>query len=142
MRKINQAGLDLIKSFEDFVDHVYLDAVGIPTIGYGHVVHKNESFTIIDETKAEQLLQQDSSEAIKSVLRLIKVPLTDNQFGALVSFTFNLGGGTLQHSTLRMKINRQDFDVENEFLKYRKAGGKILKGLIRRRQTEANLFNS
>lgn len=71
------------------------------------------------------------------MLRLIKVPLTDGQFDALVSFTFNLGSGALQRSTLRRKVNREEHaDVPREFLRWVWAGGKKLKGLIKRREAE------
>lgn len=141
MRQVNQETIDLIKHFEGCVLKVYIDAVGFPSVGIGHLIKHNELFTTITMEEAEALLQKDLSEAINGVLRYIKVPLTDNQFGALVSFCFNLGNGCLQRSTLRQRINRGDFEVGNEFLKYNKAGGKVLKGLTRRRIAEANLFN-
>jgi lysozyme len=140
--KVNQATIDLIKRWESFVDHVYLCAAGYRTIGFGHLVGQSEQFSTISIEEAEELLQKDLIFAINGVARNIKVPLTDNQFGALVSFAFNLGSGCLQRSTLRQRLNRSDFDVENEFMKYVYAGGKKLKGLIRRRQAEANLFRS
>lgn len=91
---------------------------GYPTIGYGHVVKEHENFSCgISEEEAEDLLRQDVGEAEKGVLRLIDMPLTDNQFNALVSFTFNLGSGALQRSTLRRKVNREEHkDVPAEFM--------------------------
>ena len=75
------------------------------------------------------------------MLRLIKIPLTDNQFAALVSFTFNLGGGALQRSTLRQKVNRKEHgEVPAEFMKWVRAGGRKLPGLIKRRAAEAALY--
>jgi lysozyme len=143
MRTVNKAGIDLIKSFEKWKERAYLDAVGILTIGWGHVVLKGESFIVITLEEGEQLLAKDLSKAIKSVLRNISVPLTDNQFAALVSFTFNLGGASLQRSTLRRKINRGELeDIKEEFLKWNKAGGKKLAGLAKRRLREAELFAS
>ena len=107
MRNITPNGLDLIKRFEGFSQTVYFCPAGYPTIGYGHVVKDDEDFSEgIDEAEAEELLRQDTMIAERAVLRLINVPLTDGQFDALVSFTFNLGGGALQRSTLRRKINR------------------------------------
>lgn len=109
MRNITQSGLDLIKRFEGFVGNVYFCPAGYPTIGYGHVVKRSEDFSAgIDAVQAEELLRQDAVIAERAVLRLIKVPLTDGQFDALVSFTFNLGGGALQRSTLRRKVNREE----------------------------------
>jgi lysozyme len=143
MRIVNKAGIDLIKSFEKWKEKAYLDAVGILTIGWGHVVLKEESFTVITIEEGEELLAKDLSKAIKPVLRNISVPLTDNQFAALVSFTFNLGGASLQRSTLRRKINRGELeDIKEEFLKWNKAGGKKLAGLAKRRLREAELFAS
>jgi lysozyme len=140
---VNKATLNLIKSFEKFVDHVYLDAVGLKTIGYGHLLLKNEVFSTITEEEANELLQKDLTKAINAVLRLIKVYLNDNQFGALVSFTFNCGSGALQRSTLRAKLNRGEYDeIPDELLKWCRAGGKKLKGLLRRRIAEGNLFSS
>ncbi len=81
--------------------------------------------------------------AKRSVLRLITVPLTNSQFDALVSFTFNLGGGALQRSTLRRKVNREEHDdVPAEFLRWVWAGGKKLRGLVRRREAELLLYQS
>lgn len=141
MRQVNQATIDLIKKFEGCVLNVYKDAVGLPTIGIGHLLTNGEVYTSITMEEAEALLQKDLRLAIRGVLKYIKVPLNDNQFGALVSFCFNLGNGCLQRSTMRMRLNRGDYDVFNEFLKYKMAGGRVLKGLLRRRIAEANLFS-
>jgi lysozyme len=79
--------------------------------------------------------------AEQAVCRLVKVPLTDGQFDALVSFTFNLGSGALQRSTLRRKVNREEHEeVPREFLRWVWAGGRKLKGLVRRRAAEADLY--
>jgi lysozyme len=143
MRHIIQAGLDLIKHFESFSGTVYLDCVGVPTIGYGHAVKHGESFTSITKEYAEYLLAKDVEIAEKAVLRLVSVPLSDAQFSALVSFVFNLGAGALQRSTLRSKLNRGEYvDASDEFRKWVWAGGKKLNGLIRRREAERRLFLS
>jgi lysozyme len=140
MRLVNKETIDLIKRFEGCVLHVYKDAAGLPTIGIGHLLTTGQAYNVITMEQAEELLQKDLNKAIRGVLRYISVPLTDNEFGALVSFAFNCGNGALQRSTLRMKINRGDKDVESSFLRWNKAGGRILKGLTRRRQAEADLF--
>jgi lysozyme len=142
MRNVNQATIDLIKRFEGCVLHVYKDVAGFPSIGIGHLITEGEVFDTITMGEAEELLQKDLTDAIRGVIRLIKTPLTDDQFGAIVSFTFNLGSGCLQRSTLRSRINRGDFDVYSEFLKYNKAGRplRVWKGLTLRRQAEAILF--
>jgi len=130
MRHVTQHGINLIKRFEGFEPEVYLDAAGLPTIGYGHLLRAGEALLIKDVLSAET-----------AVLRLIHVPLTDGQFDALVSFTFNLGGGALQRSTLRRKVNREEHkDVPREFMRWLWAGGRKLKGLVRRREAEANLY--
>jgi GH24 family phage-related lysozyme (muramidase) len=144
MRHITQAGLDLIKQFEGFWPTVYICPAAYPTIGYGHVVkpHERKAFASGITTKqAESLLRQDVQTAERAVLRLITVPLTDGQFDALMSFTFNLGAGALQRSTLRRKVNRGDHtNVPPEFRKWVWAGGRKLEGLVRRREAEAALY--
>ena len=144
MRHITQNGLDLIKRFEGFSRTVYFCPAGYPTIGYGHVVKDDEDFSAgINEAQAEELLRQDAQIAQRAVLRLINVPLTDGQFDALVSFTFNLGGGALQRSTLRRKVNRSEHEaVPHELMRWVWAGGRKLRGLVRRRKAETELYSS
>ena len=134
----------LVKRFEGFRAAVYRDAVGLPTIGYGHVVRPGETFDgPIGEDEAEGLLRRDLGIAARAVLRLTGVALADGQYGALVSFTFNVGSGNYQSSTLRMKLNRGDYaGAAGEFWKWRRAGGRILRGLVRRRAAEAALFRA
>lgn len=144
MRHITQEGLDLIKRFEGFSSTIYICPAGYPTIGYGHVVRDEEKGrfdTGIDQEQGEELLRRDAHVAERAVLRLITVPLTDGQFDALVSFTFNLGSGALQRSTLRRKLNRQDYvSAAGELRRWIWAGGRKLKGLIKRREAEKGLF--
>lgn len=145
MRHITQEGLNLIKHFEGFEPEIYLDAAGLPTIGYGHLIRPGGEHKMfengISEPAAQALLAKDVWSAERSVLRLISVPLTDGQFDALVSFTFNLGGGALQRSTLRRKVNREEHEeVPREFMRWVWAGGRKLKGLVRRRFAEAELY--
>lgn len=133
MRHITQDGIDLIKRFEGFSSTVYICPAGYPTIGYGHLVRSGESFNEISETEAEELLCRDVESAERAVLRLVNVPLTDGQFDALVSFTFNLGSGAFQRSTLRRKVNRQAHaEVPAQLMRWVWAGGRKLNGLIRR----------
>ena len=111
MRHVTDDGIALIKRFEGFSPTIYICAGGWPTIGYGHVVTEGERERFaggIDEPEAEDLLRRDVGIAERAVLRLILVPLSDGQFDALASFTFNLGGGALQRSTLRRKVNREE----------------------------------
>ena len=142
MRHVTAVGLDLIRSFEGFRPTVYLCAAGWPTVGIGHVVREGEDFSAgVTEEEALQLLAQDAGAAERAVLRNICVPLSDEQFDSLVSFSFNLGGGALQRSTLRARVNREEHEeVPPEFLKWCRAAGVILKGLLRRRRAEADLY--
>lgn len=140
-RQTTQVGIALIKRFEGFKAESYQDIADIATIGYGHVIRPFEAFTSISEQEAEELLAKDLYTAERAVLRLTRVPLTDNQFDALVSFVFNLGSGSYQRSTLRAKLNRGEYEnCATEFPKWSKCGGKTIKGLLRRRLAERDLF--
>jgi GH24 family phage-related lysozyme (muramidase) len=144
---INQAGLDLIKSFESLRLKAYRDPVGIWTVGYGHTGPDVRPGLEISKREAEQLLADDLRESEESVGAFVVVPLNDNQFAALVSFTFNTGGGALKGSTLRRKLNKKDYKgAADEFSKwvYGTIKGKkvLLPGLVRRRAQERNLFLS
>jgi lysozyme len=144
MRHITDNGLRFIKGFEGFSSTIYLDAAGLQTIGYGHLIlpHEKSSFKNgLSELDAESLLKQDLAVAEKAVARLIKVPLNNCQFDALISFTFNVGAAALQRSTLRRKVNRQEHEqVPAEFLCWVYADGRKIPGLIRRRAAEAELY--
>lgn len=144
MRHITQNGLELIKRYEGFRAEPYLCPGGYWTIGYGHVIKSPKDYPYsLTNDEALELLMQDVVRAESAVLRLIRVPLTKGQFDALVSFTFNLGGGALQRSTLRRKVNREEHaDVPDELMKWVWAGGKKLKGLVRRRAAEAALYGA
>lgn len=148
--KTNQAALDLIKEFEGFVGHWYPDpATGAEpyTCCYGHTDaaglprYKDDKTRKFTEEQGEAILKADLIAVENTVLKAVKVPLTPNQFGALVSFTYNVGGGNLRKSTLLKKVNLGDFaGAGNEFAKWNKAAGKVMAGLTRRRQAEALLF--
>jgi len=142
--RTGQEGIALIKKWEGFVPHKYICAAGYPTIGYGHVILPHETFPDrISMAEAEALLAKDLLQFERSVTRLITVPLTQGQFDALVSFTFNLGGGALQRSTLRQKLNRREYEnASREFIKWVWAGGRKLNGLVKRREAEKDLFLS
>ncbi len=144
MRHVTEEGLNLIKRFEGFSPTIYLCPAGYPTIGYGHVVlpHEREHFAAgITQAEATEILQKDVGIAERAVVRLISVPLTDGQFDALVSFTFNLGAGALQRSTLRRKANRGEHEsVPAELMKWVWAAGKRLPGLVLRKKTEVSVY--
>jgi lysozyme len=112
------------------------------TIGYGHTGGVKEG-DLITEQKAEQLLQDDLKKFENGVLRLVRVPLAQNQFDALVSFAFNLGVGNLGKSTLLKMLNDRDYKgAAGQFIRWNKAAGKELAGLTRRRLAESALFLS
>lgn len=144
-RKISKRGLELVKHFEGLYLKAYKDPVGILTIGYGHTGLQHNDGTVrlgrvISEKEAEDLLAYDMHQFEQRVLSLVAVPLTDDQFAALVSFDFNTGG--LHKSTLLKLLNKGDYcGASKQFEKWVYAGGKKLKGLVRRRQSERNLFN-
>jgi lysozyme len=139
--RTSDVGLALIKRFEGFCATVYRCPAGIPTIGYGHVVKLGESFQQVTEAQATELLRTDAAIAERAVQRLISVPLTQNQFDALVSFTFNLGEGALERSSLRKIINEGRFDrVPSELNRWVFAKGKKLPGLVLRRLAEGEVF--
>lgn len=145
MRQIPDQATKFIESFEGIRLKPYRDLANVLTIGIGHAIKPGENYNSgITREFAEQLLQTDLRIAARSIERLITTTLTDNQFTSLLSFVFNLGGGALQRSTLRKKINRGDpiDEICAEFLKWRFAGGKPIKGLLRRRIAESQLFRS
>ncbi len=153
-RSINDAGLEIIMHFEGVHDgdrstpllEPMLDPVGIPTLGYGAIYDGNgDRVTMetpaISVEEAEELLRRDLGRAENAVARSISVPLTDNQFSALVSFTYNVGSGNLRASTLRQHANREEFEeAADEFPKWRRSRGVILPGLVRRRRAERALW--
>ena len=129
----NQAGLQLIESFEGLRLNSYQDSVGVWTIGYGHTKGVRQGQTITQQ-QAQAFLQQDLGVA-ESAVNKLGLTLTDNQFAALVSFTFNLGGGNLN------KLLSQGLAAApDRILLFDHAGGRVLPGLTRRRQAERALF--
>ena len=139
-------GLDLIKLYEGYSSSPYLCPANHWTIGYGAIwgmddKRVTEDHPDINEDQADYLLRRDVKKSEMAVLRHIRVPLEDGQFNALCSFVFNLGSGALQSSTLRRKINRGDYiGASNEFPRWVYAGGRKLKGLVRRREHERLMF--
>lgn len=138
-------GIALIKEFEGCKLTAYQDSVGVWTIGYGWTKPVDgkpirAGMTIKQET-AERLLKTGLVSYESDVSRLVKVDLTQGQFDALVSFTYNLGARSLSTSTLLRKLNAGDYaGAADEFLRWNKAGGKVLNGLTRRREAERDLF--
>jgi lysozyme len=144
---ISDEGISLIKRYEGYKITPYRCPAGLYTVGYGHLIGNglqlpdewNRTFSL---GEIDGLLRTDLARFERGVLHYCTVYITQSQFDSLVSFSFNLGLGVLQRSTLRQKLNRGNYDVASkEFLRYTRAGGKVLKGLVRRRQAEYNLFN-
>jgi lysozyme len=144
--KTSKKGLELIAEFEGFSPTIYKDVAGYPTIGFGHLLKENEEKLFqngITKEQAYELLAKDVKEAENAIIKYVRVPLTQNQFDALVSFVYNVGSGNFQKSTLLKELNAKNYaKAADEFLKWTKAGGKEYKGLVRRRQKERELFLS
>lgn len=137
----NDAGIELIKRFEGLRLEPYQCSANKWTIGYGHTRGVSASMPAITEEAAEILLRGDLEWAEKAVNDAVEVPLNDNQFAALVSWTFNLGEGALLRSTMLKWLNQGDYlGVPQQMLKWDRAGGDRLLGLVRRRLDEAKLF--
>ena len=134
-------GLALTQQCEGLKLTAYQDSVGVWTIGYGHTgpdVHKGLT---ISAEHAITLLKKDVSAAVATVNKLVTVTLKQNQFDALVDFTFNVGPSQLSSSTLLRKLNGGDFaGAAEEFLVWVRAGGQVLPGLVARRKAERAMF--
>ena len=134
-------GIALIKRFEGLRLKPYLCPAGIASVGYGHTYLVNINDPAITEEEADRLLAQDLKLYEKPVSEMVKVPINQNQFDALVSFAFNLGTAALRGSTLLKKLNSGQPCAE-EFDRWIFAAGKALPGLVRRRAAERRLFES
>jgi len=140
--RLSAAGLKLLKDSEGFRPQTYLDPAGLPTIGYGHrLVHPECYPNGITEEHASVFLQRDLSEAEEAVARLVRVPLTQGQFDALVDFVFNLGAARLAASTLLAVLNAGEYvAASQQLLRWDHAGAIEVAGLKARRQAEFQLF--
>lgn len=168
--KLSKAGEDLMHRFEGFKDRPYLCPAHIWTVGYGHVLYQKqislpvvrppgktkndipmirkemplelEDFRVWSKQEIDELFRADVASFERGVLRLVPgVVGRQGSFDALVSFAFNAGLGNLQRSTIRMRANRGDWEGAAEaFMMWTKGGGKVLPGLVRRRQAEIALF--
>lgn len=138
--RTSQKGIDLIKKFEGCRLEAYKCPAGIWTIGYGHTkgVQNGQKTT---QAQAEEFLREDLKIYEQAVEACVKVPLSQNQFDALVSFCYNCGAEALRTSTLLRLLNEGKYSEAGEqFLRWNKAGGKVLVGLTRRREEERELF--
>jgi len=145
MRKMSKQGLEHLKRWEGLRLQAYQDSKGVWTIGYGHTSAAGKPFVqkgmTITAQEAEEMLARDLGQYERAVEDGVKVPLTDSQFAALVSFTYNVGVSAFKRSTLLKKLNRGDYDsVASELMKWTRSGNKQLKGLKNRRAAEAGLW--
>lgn len=137
---VTQRLVDMIKGFEGFREYPYTCPGGALTIGYGTTI-KPGQYTSVTKEQAEAMLRKSIFGFERSVKKLVKVPLNQNQYDALVSFTYNVGAGALQRSTLLKKLNSRDYQgAADELLKFVKSKGKVLQGLVKRREKERALF--
>lgn len=136
---INQTGLNLLKTFEGLKLKAYQDVAGICTIGYGHTGKDVYPGLEITEEQACNLLSHDLELVEAGVTRLVKMPINANQFSAFVCFSYNVGLGAFQASTL-LKLFNENKNCSEEFLKWIKSDGKVIEGLLARRLAERRLF--
>ena len=138
--QISEECKNLIKKFEGCELEAYKCAAGVWTIGYGHIKTAVEGMKI-DQATANELFDEEMGEYETYVNTAVTVPLSQNQFDALVSLVFNLGNGNLNASTMLKVINSGDHaGVPAQIKRWNKAGGKVLDGLVRRREAEALLY--
>jgi lysozyme len=147
--KLNNAGYQLICEFEGLRLKPYLCSAKVPTIGYGNTYYPNgKRVTLLDEpiTKeyAFEIFKVIADKFAKRVSEMVKKPLTQNQFNALVSFAYNVGTGAFSTSTLLKKVNANpnDLTIRNEFARWIRANGKIVNGLVNRRKKESDVYFS
>ena len=140
--KHSPACTELVKTFEGFRGVAYRCPADVWTVGYGHTAGVGAN-AFLSEPEAAAVLDADLELADIAVSRWVSVPLTQNQFDALASFAFNLGGSSLRISTLLRKLNARDYaGAAAEFDRWTHGGGKILNGLVSRRAAERELFES
>jgi len=138
--KIGEKGLEIIKHFEQLFLEAYKCPAGVWTIGWGSIKNVHEGMVITEEAAIARL-KEDVKDAENGVNRYVKVDLNQDQFDAIVSWTFNLGSGNLSSSTMLKRINAKEWhDVPHQIKRWNKAAGKVLKGLVRRRNAEALLW--
>lgn len=144
--KMSNEGLELLKKHEGIRKEIYLDPIGLPTGGVGHLLKGDEiqKFPVgtpLSDEQVDEWLRQDVREAEEAVAELVKVDLTQGQFDALTSFVFNVGSGNFKKSQLLRLINAGQYDLASgQFSRWVFAGGQRFRGLERRREDERNLF--
>jgi lysozyme len=139
-------GIAIIRKYEGLRLQAYICPSGLATIGFGATFYENGSRVQLGDKitrdRADQLLFFQVKLFADEVQRIVKVKLDENQLGALVSFCFNVGGAAFGKSTLARKVNANPSDstIRNEFMRWTRGGGKVLPGLVKRREEEANLY--
>ena len=141
LMKLGERGTEILKYFEGCKLTAYQDSVGVWTIGYGHTKGVYDGMTITQD-QAEQMLLSELEEYEGYIKDMVTVPLTQNQFDALVVWVYNLGPTNFKNSTLLKELNAGNYNAAGqEITRWNKAGGKVLAGLVKRREAEAELFN-
>lgn len=137
MIAISGACIAFIATHEGFVDHTYDDAAGIKTIGYGHTGADVKAGQTITRQDAQELLVKDAQKHWDGIKKYIKVPISQNEADAYTSFAYNVGVNNFKNSTLLKKLNAKDYEGAcKQLLRWNRSGGKVLKGLTKRRQAE------
>ena len=141
LMNLGYKGTKLLKYFEGCKLTAYQDSVGVWTIGYGHTKGVYDGMTITQD-QAEQMLLSELEEYEGYIKDMVTVPLTQNQFDALVVWVYNLGPTNFRNSTLLKELNAGNYNAAGqEITRWNKAGGKVLAGLVKRREAEAQLFS-
>lgn len=146
--RINQAGLDLIKEFEGYRAEAYRDSVGVWTIGYGTTGRAGVGIDpaagmVITPEEAEYYLQKGVDKFAASISPAITAPINENQFGAYVSLAYNVGPAAFKRSSSLRHFNAGNISgAAQNILLWNKAGGKVMRGLVRRREAEKALFET
>lgn len=144
--KISDNGINFIAGWEGVEYKAYKDAVGLFTVGIGHLIKLPEEKFLLNKTltrdEVYDIFREDIKRFENNLNKVIKVPINQNQFDALISLAFNIGNGAFNNSTLLKVLNQGNYEeVPNQILRWDKAGGKTLLGLTRRRKAEVELFN-
>ena len=138
--------MPIIRKYEGLRLRAYICPSGLATIGYGSTFYMNGSRVklgdVITIDHADKLLHFQVKLFADEVKRVVKSEINENQLGALTSFCFNVGGAAFGKSTLAKKVNKNPNDptIRDEFMRWTRGGGKVLPGLVKRREEEANLY--
>ena len=143
MLNLSNAGAEFISRWEGFSAAPYQDVAGHWTVGYGHLIRPGESFTrILTQGEALDLLMEDATRNAGPVAARLLYPVAQHQADAIISLAYNVGGYAVANSTLLRLLNASlpDVDVASQFLRWNRAGGRVVRGLVKRRAAERRLF--